>query len=93
MVAPGKHYRKKFSMKYRIFTGWNFMRVLRLVLGCAIVWQAAASRQWPIVIVGTLLVLLALLNAGLCGVSCFTRPQKAVNINELKDDITYEEVK
>lgn len=69
---------------------WNFMRVLRLVMGVFIMIQAIMAQQWMIAALGGLFSLLPLINIGCCGVS--TCGISAVKSNEKNEDVTYEEV-
>ncbi|MDR2206714.1 MAG: hypothetical protein LBE36_11245 [Flavobacteriaceae bacterium] len=48
---------------------WNFMRLLRLLLGIAIIVQGVVSREWIFTFIGVLFSLMPLLNIGCCGVS------------------------
>ncbi len=43
------------------------MRVLRLVLGVAIIWQSAHNGDWAMASAGGLFALLAVANIGCCG--------------------------
>lgn len=70
---------------------WNFMRVLRLVLGIFIIVQGVQAKEWLFVALGGLFSLMPLLNIGCCGVSGCNTP---VSISDKKaEDITYEEIK
>ena len=46
--------------------GWNFMRILRLVLGMAILVQGIMDGHWMFIFLGILLSAMPLLNAGCC---------------------------
>lgn len=73
---------------------WNFMRILRLVLGVVIVVQGIQTQEWLFVILGGMFSVLALLNLSTCGISnsaCRT-PMNNDNKHQT-DDITYEEIK
>lgn len=72
--------------------GWNFMRIIRLVLGIVIIVQGIQAQQWMLVALGGLFTLMPLFNIGCCGAAeCNTTysTSKAKNT----EDITYEEVK
>lgn len=70
---------------------WNFMRLLRLVMGIFIMIQAIMTQQWLIVGLGGLFSLMPLMNMGCCGTSgCNTSAAKS---NKKMEDITYEEVR
>lgn len=46
---------------------WNFMRILRFVVGVFIVVQGVQSNQWMIVALGGVFALMPLFNIGGCG--------------------------
>jgi hypothetical protein len=74
-----------------ILTGWNAMRVLRLILGVIIVVQGINNGEALYWVLGGMLVLMALANAGCCGsIGCAvdTRSRKGKEEKE----IVYEEV-
>ena len=50
----------------RIFKNWNFIRLLRLAMGLAIIYQGIISRQWIFVFLGGVFTLLPIVNIG-CG--------------------------
>lgn len=78
-----------------ITTGWNFFRLLRLVLGLAVVWQSVTSGDWMIAVLGGLFVLMAVTNTGCCGAggcatpNTFNRQAKASS----EEYAEYEEIK
>ncbi len=51
----------------RIFKNWNFIRLLRLAMGLAIMYQGIISRQWIFVFLGGVFSLLPIVNIGICG--------------------------
>jgi hypothetical protein len=55
-------------MKSIFLSKWNFIRVLRLVIGVFIIVQGIQTKEWVIATVGGLFALLALLNTGCCSV-------------------------
>ncbi|MFH6967199.1 hypothetical protein [Flavobacterium sp. FlaQc-28] len=70
---------------------WNFMRVLRLVLGIFIIVQGIMAKEWLLIGLGGLFSLMPLMNIGCCGTSgCNTPISKS---NKKVEDITYEEVR
>ncbi len=73
-----------------ILQGWNFMRILRLVLGIGILVQGIAAIETATIILGVVFAGMAIANVGCCGAGgC------AVNsriTNNKKEDIHYEEV-
>lgn len=77
-------------MKQAIFTNWNFMRFLRLVLGIAIIVQSIIVKDWAMGLLGLAFTAMPVFNVGCCGVnSCATPVKKST---ENTKDITYEEV-
>ena len=77
-------------MKKTIFSNWNFMRVLRLGMGIAILVQAILSNEVLFGIAGLLFSGMAVLNIGCCGAGGCSVPTKRTS--ETTKDITYEEV-
>jgi hypothetical protein len=76
-------------MKTVFFARWNFLRLMRLLLGIAILVQAIISKDWLFGLVGIFFTTLPLLNIGCCGVNgCATPLNKEVKNKE----ISYEEV-
>ncbi len=77
-------------MRNRILDGWNFMRVLRLVVGLIVVVQAVITKDILFGTLGGLFTLMPLLNIGCCGSAGCNVPTRRSN-KEVKD-ISYEEV-
>ncbi len=50
-----------------IFTNWNFMRVIRLILGVLIIIQSFQSQQYIMIIPGVIFALIAIFGVGCCG--------------------------
>lgn len=72
-------------------SNWNFMGIIRLVLGIIVIIQGIQSKQWMLVALGGLFTLMPVFNIGCCSkVGCSTT--SARKSTEAKD-ITYEEVK
>lgn len=80
-------------MKRMILYNWNLFRALRLILGVAIIVQAAMARDMLFAIAGLLFTVMALFNVGCCGTGTCYPAQKndTTTITPVKD-ITYEEV-
>lgn len=70
---------------------WNFMRVLRLVLGIFIIVQGIVAGDWMIAALGGLSSLMPLLNIGCCGVSACNTP--VPRSSKKIEDTTYEEIR
>lgn len=77
-------------MKQKLLNNWNFVRLVRLGMGIAIIVQAVAINDTLFGFIGLLLAGMALFNAGCCGTgSCYLPESKN---REEKKDIHYEEV-
>lgn len=77
-------------MKETLLYNWNFMRVLRLLAGIAIVIQAVANKDTVFGVAGLLFTIMALFNTGCCGTGgCYTPIKKTTKNTE---EISYEEV-
>lgn len=75
---------------HSIFSGWNIMRLLRLVAGIIATIQAFQQSIWPLGITGIFVMLLAIVNLGCCGNAvCGT---KYKNTNNKTEEIVYEEL-
>lgn len=69
---------------------WNLMRLLRLAMGIAIIFQGIDLEQWLFVAIGVLLALMPLFNIGCCGTNgCSTKISKSKKHKET----TYTEIK
>ncbi len=74
-----------------LFTGWNFIRWLRLIMGIAIAFQAIETKDMFVGIIAVLLIYQAIANAGWCGVNNCTVPSTKNN-NQLQEP-EYKELK
>ena len=54
-------------MKTLLTTGWNFMRMFRLIMGIVALTFAFSQRD---TLLGGFLILMAIFNTGCCGASC-----------------------
>ncbi len=77
-------------MKQTIFSNWNFMRFLRLILGIVIIVQSIIIKDWPLALLGLLFTAMPVFNIGCCGVGSCAVPDK--KRDEIKKEIMYEEV-
>lgn len=74
-----------------VFTGWHFMRVIRLLLGMFIFISSLYRGGWPIAIMGLLFAGMTIINIGCCcGPSCYA--PIAPPAQKSNHDIQYEEV-
>jgi len=77
-------------MKEIIMSNWNWMRVIRLLAGIAILIQAVVNKDTVFGVAGVLFASMALFNTGCCGVGGCNTPIK--NSNKSTEEISYEEV-
>lgn len=77
-------------MKDTILSNWNIIRILRLVLGLAIIAQAVVLKDTFLGVAGLLFSTMAVFNIGCCGTSGCAVPAK--RSDKTIEDITYEEV-
>jgi hypothetical protein len=70
---------------------WNAMRVLRLVLGVVVMVQGVNNGEALYFVLGGMLVLMALANAGYCGAGGCAVDTRRNRVKEEKE-IVYEEV-
>lgn len=72
-----------------VLQGWNFMRMLRLVLGVAILVQGIVGKDTMTIILGTAFGGMALANVGCCGSNgCAVNYRK----NVIEKEISYEKL-
>lgn len=77
-------------MKQLIFSNWNLVRFARLLMGIAILVQAALLADVLFIVLGILFTTLPVFNIGCgCSNSCYTTPSKKQTSEK---EITYEEV-
>lgn len=62
-------------MKTLLTTGWSFMRILRLIMGTAVIVVAIVRHDMLLGLAGGFLVLMSVLNAGCCGTSGCSIPK------------------
>lgn len=78
-------------MKETILHNWNFMRVLRLIIGIALLMQGIMRHDGLMAILGAVFSLMPILNIGCCGTNgCAISPKKTDNKTEETD---YEEIR
>ena len=80
-------------MRQRILSGWNFMRIIWLMMGIGIVIQAVTEKNFLMLIPGSYFVFASLANIGCFAGSCATGFD--TNNNNKKQaitDIEYEEI-
>jgi hypothetical protein len=73
----------------KLLSGWNVMRVIRLLIGVYAFWQAIITKEPMLGLAGLFIAAMALANMGCCGINgCQIISSKPV----LKEKISYEEV-
>ena len=82
--------KKKNSLVMKaILQGWSFMRILRLVLGIAILVQGIVSKETISMVLGLMLGGMALSNIGCCGTNGCAINNRSTNKTQ---SIDYEEL-
>jgi hypothetical protein len=77
-------------MRQTIFSNWNMMRFLRLVIGIAIIVQAFMAKDIMLGLAGIFFTSLPVFNIGCCaGGNCYVPAKKEASKNK---EIHYEEV-
>lgn len=79
------------TIKHTLFTGWNFMRFLRLGFGVFFIIQAIQSHDTFIGLAGAFFLFTAITNTGCCGnAGCAVLPHK--NKSDSIEKINFEEI-
>jgi hypothetical protein len=77
-------------MRQVIFHNWNFIRIVRLIVGVSILGQGILAKDVLLAIAGSLFATMAIFTAGCCATgSCNISPKKKL---ETTKEGTYEEV-
>lgn len=77
-----------------ILKNWNFLRVVRLLLGAMLIGQSFQVSSWAFGLLGGLFVFQSLTNTGCCGAgACYTPPRTNRGIETPGQEIEYEEIK
>lgn len=76
-----------------IFRDWNFIRIVRLVLGIMLIGQAFQIHNVAIGLFGGLFVFQSLTNTGCCGSAGCIVPQQYKGSEKKPEEIEYKEVK
>lgn len=63
-------------MKDILFRNWNFVRILRLIMGVAIIVMGIQQQQTMMAVLGGLFSLLAIFNAGCTAQGCNYPPSQ-----------------
>lgn len=78
-------------MKQTILTNWTFLRVLRLLVGLAVIVQALIVSDPLLGAAGLLFSSMAVFNAGCCGTARCATPTKRSSSKSV-NETTYEDV-
>ena len=79
-------------MKQRILTGWNFVRVLYLLMGITLIIQSIMAHQYGMAFLGVYVAGLSILGLGCMGGHCNVQQAPKTNTTNTQD-VTFEEVK
>lgn len=79
--------------KQTLFTGWHFMRWLRLGLGIFMAIQAIEMHDTFSGFIAAFFLFQAVTNTGCCGSNGCATPRTPVRTKEISDDINFEEIK
>lgn len=75
-----------------IKSNWNFMRILRLLVGIIALWQAILMKDYLLGAAGIMLMGMSVFNIGCCGANgCSTNVPRS-GPAEAQKEITYETV-
>lgn len=80
------------TIKQTLFTGWNFMRWLRLAFGIFFTIQGIQSSDTLMGVVGAFFLLTAVTNTGCCGAGGCAVPIRKDSTDK-PEEITFEEIK
>ena len=70
-------------MKQTIFNNWNFIRVLRLALGIAIIVQSLIFKDITMVLFGLFFTAMPIFNIGCCGSNACAIPDRKKDNNDI----------
>ena len=81
-------------MKKRILTGWNFRRVIYLVLGMILTIRAIELHEWLAVLIGGYFISMGIFAFGCASGNCFggTCYKETENQSSLNEEVKYKEV-
>lgn len=76
----------------QLVSNWTFMRIVRLILAIVILAQAMYARDTTTAAIGLMLLAMAFMNIGCCGVGGCPTPIRKTKNSDVQKDISYEEV-
>lgn len=65
------------DLKKQLFTGWSFVRVIRLLMSAAIIYMSIAEKNWLFGLLGGLVLYQVLTNTGCCAGTCAVPMRKS----------------
>lgn len=78
------------KLKEIVFSDWNAMRILRLIIGVLILIQGINMNEWIMIILSSTIMLQAIFNTGCCSSgSCYNNTKTDIKIS---DEIKFEEI-
>ena len=80
-------------LQQTLFTGWHFMRWLRLGLSLFIAFQAVQTQDIFSGIIAIFLLFQVVTNTGCCGANGCAAPNQTTHTNTSLEDVQFEEVK
>lgn len=80
------------TIKQTLFTGWHFMRWLRLILGCFIAYQAIQLHDTMSGLIAGFFLFQAFTNSGCCGTRGCDVPVSKKDGSDFAD-VEFEEIK
>lgn len=81
------------KMKNNLFANWDLMRIVRLGLGLAVIYQGYEAKEWMFAMIGSFFAASALFNVGCCSTNTCSRPNNSRFDEPNTKDVTYEEVR
>ena len=78
------------TIKQTLFSGWHFMRWLRLIVGIIFIAQAVQMHDWLVGTVAAFFLVTAIRNTGCCSGNACAVPQRKQHGKEAK---TFDETK
>ena len=83
------------TIKQTLFTGWHFMRWLRLILGVVFIVQAIQMHDTMVGVIAGFFLVTAITNIGCCGAAGCAAPPRNTRENKENstEEISYEEIK
>ena len=80
------------TIRQTVFTGWHFMRWIRLVFGVFFIVQAIQMHDIMVGVIAGFFLLTAIANVGCCGAQSCAAPIKK-DVSDSMEEINYEEIK